>query len=127
MGSSLLAALIAGSCFFLIFLAGGMGAGDVKLMAAVGSIVALPALELVMLATVFAGAVFALGLAAYHGRLRTTAANVGALVAHHSRRGLAPHPELNLSNQSSLRLPFALPIAAGCAVLLVSLLIGGRS
>jgi len=28
--------------------------------------------------------------------------------------GLKPHPDLTLSNARTLRLPFALPIAAGC-------------
>ena len=36
LGDSALAGLIAGGIFLVFFLAGGMGAGDVKLMAAVG-------------------------------------------------------------------------------------------
>ena len=40
--------------------------------------------------------------------------NVGTVIAHHQRRGLVPHPELNVTNASTLRLPYALPIAAGC-------------
>ena len=127
LGSAALAALLAGGGFFVIFIAGGMGAGDVKLMAAVASIVALPSLQMVLLSTVLTGALFALATALYHGRLRSTLSNVSLLLAHHSRRGLAPHPEFNLGNEKSLRLPFALPIAAGCVIHLASLLVGGQS
>jgi Flp pilus assembly protein protease CpaA len=36
-------------------------------------------------------------------------------------RGLKPHPDLTLSNARTLRLPFALPIAAGCLFTLCTL------
>ena len=121
MGSSALAGLIAGSIFLIFFLAGGMGAGDVKLMAAVGCIAGLSPLRLVMVSTVIFGGVFALVLAVYRGRLRQTLGNVIALMAHHRRQGLTPHPELNLANTATLRLPFALPIAAGCLLTVCTL------
>ncbi len=121
LASSLLAALAGGGVFLVFFLVGGMGAGDVKLMAAIGSLTGLAPLQLVILATVIAGGIFALVLAGYHGRLRRTFGNVLALVVHHGRQGLAPHPDLNLGNQDALRLPFALPIAAGCMVALGTL------
>ena len=121
MGASALAGLIAGSIFLIFFLAGGMGAGDVKLMAAVGCIAGLSPLRLVMVSTVIFGGVFALVLAVYRGRLRQTLGNVIALMAHHRRQGLTPHPELNLANSATLRLPFALPIAAGCLLTVCTL------
>jgi prepilin peptidase CpaA len=111
---SALAALIAGGIFLLFCLSGGMGAGDVKLMAAVGSIAGLSPLRLLIISTAVFGGVLALGFAIYHGRLRETLANVGVLLGHHGREGLEPHPEMNLANPGALRLPFALPVAAGC-------------
>jgi prepilin peptidase CpaA len=118
---SALAGLIAGSIFFVFFFAGGMGAGDVKLMAAVGCFVGLSPLPLVVIATAIAGAVSAIVVSVYNGCLRETLRNVGALMLHHGRRGLTPHPELNLGNTGTLRLPFALPIAAGCLFTLCAL------
>jgi prepilin peptidase CpaA len=47
--------------------------------------------------------------------------NTAVVLAHHGRWGLKPHPELNLDNPRTLRLPFALPIAAGCLVTLCTL------
>jgi prepilin peptidase CpaA len=114
LGESALAGLIAGGTFLVFLLAGGMGAGDVKLMIAVGCIAGLSPLGLLVASTaVFAGAL-ALAVAIYHGRLRETLANVSEVLRHHSQRGLEPHPEIHLSSAKALRLPFALPVAAGC-------------
>jgi prepilin peptidase CpaA len=38
------------------------------------------------------------------------------LILHHQRNGLRPHPELNVLNQSTLRLPYAVAIACGCVL-----------
>ena len=121
LGDSALAGLIAGGIFLIFFLAGGMGAGDVKLMAAVGCFAGLSSLRMVVIATVIAGAVFALVVGIYNGRLCETLRNVVALLQHHSQQGLKPHPDLNLTNARTLRIPFALPIAAGCLFTLCTL------
>lgn len=126
LGDSALAGLVAGGIFFVFFFAGGMGAGDVKLMAAVGCFAGLTPLPLVVIATAIAGAGAALAVSVYNGRLRETLRNVGELLTHHGRRGLTPHPELNLANAGTLRLPFALPIAAGCLFALCTLGLTGR-
>ena len=124
MGASAVAGLIAGAIFLVFFLAGGMGGGDVKLMAAVGCIVGLPELRLVMTATVFTGAILALILAAYRGRLRQTFDNLLALLAHHRRFGLTPHHEIHVGNEEMVRLPYALSITAGCLAALCALTLG---
>jgi prepilin peptidase CpaA len=60
----------------------------------------------------------AVGLALWRGRLKETIMNVGALAVHHRLQGLQPHPELHIGNAGTLRLPYALAIAAGCAMTL---------
>jgi prepilin peptidase CpaA len=126
LADSALAGLIAGAIFLIFYLAGGMGAGDVKLMAAVGCFAGLSSLFTLMISTVIAGAVFALAVAIYNGRLRETLRNVGALLLHHGQQGLKSHPDLNLTSAHTLRLPFALPIAAGCLFTLGTLAWGVR-
>ena len=121
LGDSALAGAIAGGIFLIFFLAGGMGAGDVKLMTAVGCIAGLSSLPLVVISTAIAGGVFALAIGIYNRRLGETLRNVAALIQHHGRNGLTPHPELTLDNTRTLRLPFALPIAAGCLFTLCTL------
>jgi prepilin peptidase CpaA len=121
LGDSALAGLIAGGIFMIFFLAGGMGAGDVKLMTAVGCIAGTSPLGLLAISTAIAGGIFALAVSIHHGRLRETLRNAAAVVVHHGRWGLKPHPEHNLANARALRLPFALPIATGCLVALCTL------
>lgn len=111
--SSLAAGLICGVAFLVFYIAGGMGAGDVKLMAAVGFIAGLPHVAYLLVLTALAGGVMAVGLAVYRGRLQQTIMNVGALAQHHSHEGLQPHPDLNVLNNDTLRLPYGLAIAAG--------------
>lgn len=119
LGWSAAAALIGGGIFLGLYLAGGMGAGDVKLMTAVASLAGYPSLPELMIATVLTGGMLALGLAVIHGRLKTTLRNIVALLQHHRAEGLTPHPVLNLQNTNTLRLPYALAIAAGCLVIFV--------
>lgn len=111
--SSLAAGLICGAVFLLFYIAGGMGAGDVKLMAAVGCIAGMPHVSYLLVLTALSGGVMAVVLAVARGQFRQTVMNVGALATHHSHEGLQPHPDLNLSNQATLRLPYALAIAGG--------------
>ena len=121
LAGSALAGSIAGCLFVMLYLAGGMGGGDVKLMAAVG-VVAGPSLTgIVVIATAIAGGLFALGVSLYHGRARETVRNVRALLRHYRTAGFTPHPDLNLANGDALRIPYAVAIAAGCLVAFCSL------
>lgn len=117
-GWSILAGLVAGLLFLLFYLAGGMGAGDVKLIAAVGCLVGIGSIKDVLFASVFLGSILGLAMATKHGRIRETVRNVIALIAHHSQNGLTAHPELNVTRPETLRLPYALPIALGCVIAL---------
>jgi prepilin peptidase CpaA len=111
--SSLAAGFICGLVFLVFYLAGGMGAGDVKLIFAVGCIAGLSHVPYILVLTAISGGVMAVCLALARGRLQQTVMNVAALTSHHSREGLTPHPDLNLSNAHTLRLPYALAIACG--------------
>jgi prepilin peptidase CpaA len=114
--SALAAGLICGLIFLVFYLGGGMGAGDVKLITAVGVIAGLPQVGSLLILTALAGGVMAISLALYRQRLKETIVNVGALMVHHRTAGLEPHPELNIANSSTLRLPYAVAIAAGSAL-----------
>ena len=118
LASSAAAGLICGLVFLVFYLAGGMGAGDVKLITAVGCLCGLHNVAFVLALTGIAGGVMAVGLAVVRGQLKQTFVNVFALVSHHRSEGLTPHPEINVLNANTLRLPYALAIAAGCALTL---------
>src|ERR1700749_2187181 len=96
-----------------------MGAGDVKLITAVAAIAGMPLVPWLLILTALAGGVMAVGLALVRGKLKDTILNVGAIALHHRMEGLAPHPQLNVANTRTLRLPYALPIAVGMATTLL--------
>jgi prepilin peptidase CpaA len=105
--------LICGLIFLVFYLAGGMGAGDVKLITATGCIAGLSLIGHLLLLTALAGGVMAVSLALYRRQLVETWHNMQALAVHHQNMGLTPHPQFNISNERTLRLPYALAIAAG--------------
>jgi len=107
------AGLLCGLVFFLFFLAGGMGAGDVKLMTALGCMMGISNVASLMLLTALSGGVLAVGLALARGRMKETLSNMGSLLVHHCAHGVAPHPDLNLDNPQTLRLPYGVAIASG--------------
>lgn len=123
MGGAALAGLIAGTIFLIFYLGGGLGAGDVKLIVAVCCLAGFGGLASVLLGTALLGGLFAIVLALLHHRLKDTFANMGRLIAYHGRSGLRPHPDLNLSNPRTLRLPYGLAIAAGAGSSLCSVLL----
>jgi prepilin peptidase CpaA len=107
------AGLIGGGVFFVFFLVRGMGAGDVKLMTAVGVWSGLRQLPAVLIATALAGGLLALGYMVTRKQGFRTLRNLGALFRYHFSFGLNPHPEINLENPQAIRIPYALAIAAG--------------
>ena len=125
LGSAAAAGLICGLIFLAFYLAGGMGAGDVKLITAVGCIAGLSFVGQLLILTSLAGGVMAIGLALYRRQLKDTILNICALAIHHKSEGLRPHPEFNLSNARTLRLPYALAIAAGSAISLCLKIVQG--
>ena len=110
---SVAALMLCGSVFLLFHLAGGMGAGDVKLIAAQGALLGLAGVVSLLVFTALAGGLLALLVAAQQGQMRRTLENTTMLVGHHAMAGLTPHPELNVRHEHSIRLPYAVAIAAG--------------
>ncbi len=119
------AGLAAGLIFFLFYLAGGMGGGDVKLIAAVCCLAGLPHIIGILLATSLLGGVAAIVMAIKTNRLIETVSNVGALAAYHSKAGLQPHPDLHVQNAGAVRLPYGIVIACGVASIFLMALTGG--
>ena len=114
--TSLAAGLICGAIFLALYLAGGMGAGDVKLITAVGCLAGLSSIAYLLILTSLAGGVMGVVFAMMRGKLKQTLMNVGAIASHHKEEGLKPHPELNVLNANNLRLPYGVAIAAGSTI-----------
>jgi len=115
---SLLGWLIGIATFFPIFVLGAMGAGDVKLMGALGAWLGWQVVLLVALYGALAGGVFAIAVALRRRYLLQALRNVRALLTFWWFNGVRPLPELSLDSTDGVRLPYALPIAAGLLVTL---------
>jgi prepilin peptidase CpaA len=106
--------LIGGSALLLIlFMLGGIGGGDVKLMGAVGAWVGAVEVFTILTAAAISAAVAGIIYLAVRGGLWETLWNTRELLQHHATSGLKPHPELNLRQSRSVRVPFAPAIALG--------------
>lgn len=104
--------------FFLLFALGGLGGGDVKLMAALGAWIGWPAVLSLALFTALAGGVLAVAVALSRGYLRQALGNLRALARFWMIAGIRPEPSLTLEAGRGPRLPYALPIFAGLIVTL---------
>ncbi len=105
--------LIAAAVYLPLYMLRGMGAGDVKLMAAVGAIVGPVHWLEILLATALAGAFAGAAYAWFKGRLSETLLNLYFLVKDLIQLR-APHktnPELDFRNPASLRMPHGIVIA----------------
>ena len=112
-GSAITATLVAGGFFFLFFLAGGMGGGDVKLMAAVGAWAGVGQVIPVLVAAAIAGGFLAVYYLIARGSVTRTLRNTVELVRHHVTSGISPHSAINVEQSGLTRVPFGLAIAMG--------------
>jgi len=103
---SLAAAALGFGIFIILYIAGGMGAGDVKLFSAVGALVGPQALLVVFIFTGLIGGIAAIALSVSRGQLRETLAKASVLAV-----GVR-----TVATPESLRLPYGAVIAAGVLV-----------
>lgn len=98
------------------FLLGGMGAGDVKLLAGIAAWLTPGEAMWAGLFTMIAGGAFGIVVALATGYLRRALDNILLLLAHWRISGPRPLSEVTLAEGRGPRLPYAIPIAAGTAV-----------
>ena len=107
----------AGLALFLpLYLLRAMGAGDAKLLAAAGTFLGLPLVLWGALCSAVAGGLLGLGVALSRRVVGRTARNVGGLLAFWAYTGGIRRVEwLTLGTPGTLKVPYGLAIAAGCA------------
>jgi len=114
-----LGGLVVGCLLFLPwFLLGGMGAGDVKLLAALGAWLGPPLALWTALYAGIAGGIFALAVMVATRHLKEPLTNLWMLLMFWRVAGVQPHPELTLRTATGPRLPYAFPITAGAVAVL---------
>lgn len=90
----------------------GLGAGDWKLMGALGAVLGWRQILLVLFVTVFVAGIIATAQMIRQRRVRKTLSNLWELVRGFFIFGLRPHPELSLENPTAMTFPFGVAVAA---------------
>jgi prepilin peptidase CpaA len=106
------------AAFFPFFALGGLGAGDIKLLGAIGAWLGPVAAVWVALFSGIAGGVLAVIVALFSGYLVRAFTNVWGLLTYWRVMGFRASPELTLSNNSAPRLAYAVPVFAGLVLTL---------
>jgi len=112
-GLSLAGWLVGAACFFPVFMLRGMGAGDVKLVAAIGAWLGPVATVWVALFSGIAGGVLGIIVALVAGYLGQAFVNLSCLLMDWRVSGVRPVPDLTLSTHRGPRLAYAVPVLAG--------------
>lgn len=99
--------------FFVPFALGGLGGGDVKLLAALGAWVGPQDVFWMAMYAGIAGGVLAVVVAAAHGYLRQAWSNIRFLWAHWMVTGIRPLHAVSLEGSTGPRLAYAVPIFVG--------------
>ena len=102
--------------FFLPFALGGLGAGDVKLVAALGAWLGWYDTVWLGLYTGAAGGVLALAASAWTGYFTQALRNLWLLLTHWKVMGLRPLPELTIHHGTGPKLAYGVAILAGTMV-----------
>jgi prepilin peptidase CpaA len=108
--------LIAAAIYLPLYMLRGMGAGDVKLMAAVGAIAGPNHWLAILLATALTGGIAGAVYAWVKGRFTEVCCNL-YFILKDIVRFRQPHktnPQLDFRNPASLRMPHGVIIAVGC-------------
>jgi prepilin peptidase CpaA len=124
-GQSLAGLTLGAAIYGFLFWMGGMGMGDVKLVAAVGAWIGPQQLLVALILTGLAGGAMALIWAGMGGFLGEIFKGAADLIAGIGKRGLRPHPELVLDNPLTRKMPYAPAIAIGTVASFVCALKAG--
>jgi len=90
----------------------GLGAGDWKLMGALGAVMGWRPMLFVLFTSILTAGVIAAIQVFLSGRVMETLLNMWALVKGWGKFGLRPHPEISLDNPKAIKLPFGAAVAA---------------
>ncbi len=114
-GVCALGLLTAFAIYVILYALRAVGAGDVKLMAAVGAFTGPRGWFTVFVLSALAGGVVAIVFVIARGRLKQTLQNVAVILGElaHGRPPHAKSPELDVRSERAMRLPHGFSIALG--------------
>ena len=104
--------------FLPFFLLGGMGGGDVKLLAALGAWIGPRDVFMLAIYASLAGGVLGVALALSRNYLRTALRNLWTMIVTWCLVGPKPVPTMTLADSKAPRLAYAVPVMIGAVVTL---------
>jgi prepilin peptidase CpaA len=112
---------IAFGIYFVLYLFRAMGAGDVKLMAAVGAFVGPSNWLMIFMMTALLGGVCAVCILVWNKRMRKTLDNVSFILFEmmHMRAPYMAREELSVKSPKAFTLPHGAVISLGCIAFVV--------
>jgi len=125
LADSLLGVLFGFASLIVLYIIGGMGAGDVKLMAAVGAWLGMPLTFYVFIASSLAAGVYSIGLVVWTGQVGETAVNLQILwlrlasVGRYLGSDDKVESEVRRSDRRKRIIPFAAMVAIGLIATLI--------
>ena len=125
LADSLLGVLFGFASLIVLYIIGGMGAGDVKLMAAVGAWLGMPLTFYVFIASSLAAGVYSIGLVVWTGQVVETAVNLQILwlrlasVGRYLGSDDMVESEVRRSDRRKRIIPFAAMVAIGLVATLI--------
>jgi prepilin peptidase CpaA len=131
--NGLLGAVCGSGILLVFYLMGGMGAGDVKLMAAVGAWLGVPFTFYVFFASSLAAGLYAVVLIVAYGRVRETWVNLQivwhrvAAVGRHLGADDRIEAEVNRADRRGRIIPFAAMVAVGMILVILWFLLAGMT
>jgi len=108
--------LVGFAFFFPFFALGGMGAGDVKLLAGIGAWLGPAATVWVALFSLAAGGIMGLMVALAYGYFTQALTNISWMFQFWRSEGPKPVPQLTLATHRGPRLAYAVPVFVGLMV-----------
>jgi len=112
--ASIVGLLVGFILYFLVFMMGGFGGGDVKLMTAIGALMGYPFVIYASFYSALVGGMISLGVIIWKGRFLKTLRNIFAVLFSYPLSLLFPGVEpVSLSPENSTRIPFGFAICLG--------------
>lgn len=112
--SSLVGLLLGFILFFFVFLMGGFGGGDVKLMAAIGAIKGYPFILYASFYSALVGGIISLGMMIWKGKFLESMRNIFNVIFSYPLSLIFPGVKpVNLNPENSQRMPFGFAICLG--------------
>ena len=118
---------LCGGVFLVLFLLGGMGAGDVKMMSAVAAIASWPMSVYALMYTALAGGLLAFGVLIFRGRLGNTLGRMFSLKTYRDAKAAADAedaapadaPQPAEADPDRVYVPYGPAIAAGTILAMI--------